>query len=64
MRNRPKSKTTIIPFNPKKEEYLLDNYPSKVLFVRSIPTYHTISSINNIMGSYGNIIKIVHMTAK
>ena len=62
--SRPKSKTIIPPFNPKQEEYLLDNMTSKVLFLRSIMPYHTIKSIYNILSNFGNVIKIIHMVQK
>jgi hypothetical protein len=60
---RPKSKS-IIPVNPYLEQYLLENSPSKVLFVRSIPAYHTIRSIYHIMLNFGNIRKIVNIKHK
>jgi hypothetical protein len=60
---RPKSKT-IIPVNPYHEQYLIENSPSKVLFVRSIPSYHTIRSIYHILMNFGNIKKIINIKHK
>ena len=60
---RPKSKT-IIPVNPYLEQYLMENSPSNVLFVRSIPNYHTIRSIYNILQNFGNIRKIINIKQK
>ena len=60
---RPKSKT-IIPVNPYLEQYLMENSPSKVLFVRSIPSYHTIRSLYNILLNFGNIRKIISIKHK
>ena len=61
--SRPKSKT-IIPFNPRQEEYIVDNYPSRVLFLRSLMPYHTIKSVYHILSNFGNILKVIHMISK
>lgn len=42
----------------------MENSPSKVLFVRSIPNYHTIRSIYNILLNFGNIRKIINIRHK
>ena len=42
----------------------MENSPSKVLFVRSIPSYHTIRSLYNILLNFGSIRKIISIKHK
>lgn len=59
---RRKSKTIVN--NPNMEQFVLENSPSKVLFIRSIPPSYTNKSIFNIFNNFGTVLRIIYMKDK
>ena len=59
--NRRKSKTI---FNPNSEQFLLENCPSRVLFIRSIPESYDNACIFNIFANFGKICKVIFIKEK
>lgn len=59
--NRRKSKTLV---NPNSEQFLLENCPSKVLFVRSIPENYDHDCIYNIFSNFGKVSKVIFIKEK
>lgn len=47
--------------NPNIEQFVLENSPSKVLFIRSIPLNYTNKCLYNIFVSFGNVLRVICM---
>jgi RNA recognition motif-containing protein len=61
-KTRLKSKT-MIP-NPNLEQFLKENSPCKVLFVRSIPEVFGNRHLYNIFANFGSVRKVIHLKEK
>ena len=59
---RKKSKTLIS--NPNIEQFLFENSPCKVLFVRSIPEVYTNLTIYNIFKNFGKVERVIYFRDK
>lgn len=59
--NRRKSKTIV---NPHSEQFLLENCPSKVLFVRSLPENFDHDCVYNIFSNFGRVSKVIFIADK
>ena len=50
--------------NPNQDQFVLENSPSKVLFVRSIPQDYTNKTLYNIFENFGKVCRIIFMHEK
>ena len=59
---RRKSKTIVN--NPNIDQFVLENSPSKVLFIRSIPVPYSNKCLFNIFSNFGTVLRIIFMKEK
>lgn len=59
--NRRKSKTIV---NPNSEQFLQENCPSRVLFVRSLPEEYDHDCLYNIFSNFGRVSKVIFIRDK
>ena len=50
--------------NPHQDQFVLENSPSKVLFVRSIPQEYTNKTLYNIFENFGKVCRVIIMHEK
>ena len=46
------------------EQFVMENSPSKVLFIRSIPPIYTNKCLYNIFNNFGTVIRVIYMKEK
>ena len=64
MRSSIRRKSKTIVNNPNQEQFVIENSPSKVLFIRSIPEGYTNKCLYNIFRNCGNVVRVIYMEDK